>query len=204
MHLYITRHGETKENVEGILQGRTPGNLNDTGIEQARLLGGALRNKDISAIHSSDLDRAIDTALIISDLIGAVLVPESSLRERNLGIFEGKSWDEYFKAQENSGFSHFDYKPEGGESISDMQNRVKPILLDLTDGHQRGNILIMGHGGLNTILLDMLLPMSLSEIWKIGQSNACINQLEVIGSMEAKAIILNDTQHLAENHDTIQ
>ena len=66
MHLYITRHGETKENVMGVLQGKSPGNLNETGIEQARLLGGALRNKDISAIHSSDLDRALDTAIIIS------------------------------------------------------------------------------------------------------------------------------------------
>lgn len=204
MHLYITRHGETKENVKGIVQGRSPGNLNDTGIEQARLLGGALRNKDISAIHSSDLDRAIDTALIISDLIGAVLVPESSLRERNLGIFEGKSWDDYFEAQEKSGISHFEYKPEGGESILDIQNRVKPLLLDLTNGRQRGNILIMGHGGLNTVLLDMLLPMTLTEIWKIGQSNACINQLEVTGSMETKAIILNDTQHLGANEDTVE
>ncbi|MCH8927964.1 MAG: histidine phosphatase family protein [Candidatus Marinimicrobia bacterium] len=204
MHLYITRHGQTKENVSGILQGRTPGNLNEKGFEQARLLGEALRNKDITAIHSSDLDRAIDTALIISDLIGAVLVPESSLRERNLGILEGKSWDEYFKAQEKSGLSHLEYKPEGGESILDIQIRVKPILLDLTNGHQRGNILIMGHGGLNTILLDMLLPMPLAEIWEIGQSNACINRLEVMGSMETRAIILNDTKHLAASDDTIE
>ena len=203
MHLYIARHGETKENVMGILQGRSPGNLNETGIEQARLLGAALRNKDISAIHSSDLDRAIDTALIVSDLIGAVLVPESSLRERNLGILEGKSWDEYFKAQENSGLSHLEYRPEGGESILDIQKRVKLILFDLTNGHQRGNILTMGHGGLNTILLDMLLPMSLAEIWEKGQSNACINQLEVIGPMKTEAIKINDTQHLATDNDTI-
>jgi len=204
MHLYIARHGETEENARGILQGRTPGNLNETGIEQARLLGGALRNKDITAIHSSDLDRALDTAIIVSDLIGAVLVPESSLRERNLGSIEGKSWDEYFTAQKNSGLSHLEYKPEGGESILDVQKRVQPILFDLTNGHQRGNILIMGHGGLNTILLDMLLPMSLVEIWEKGQSNACINQLEVIGSMETIAIKLNDTQHLVVDNDTIE
>ena len=203
MHLYIARHGETIENTMGILQGRSPGNLNETGIQQSRLLGEALRNKDISAIHSSDLDRALDTALIVSDLIGAVLVPESSLRERNLGNLEGKSWDEYFKEQENSGLSHLEYKPEGGESILDIQKRVKPILFDLTNAHQRGNILIMGHGGLNTILLDMLLPISLAEIWKMGQSNACINQLEVSGPMKTEAIKINDTQHLAAQNDTI-
>jgi len=203
MHLYIARHGETEENARGLLQGRAPGNLNETGIKQSRLLGEALRNKDISAIHSSDLDRALDTAIIISDMIGAVLVPESSLRERDLGILEGSSWDDYLKEQEKSGLSHLEYKPEGGESILDLQKRIRPILFDITSRPQRGNLLIMGHGGLNTILLDMLLPMSLTQIWKEGQKNACINQLEVIGSMNTKAIKLNDTQHLDTNKDEI-
>ena len=75
--LYIIRHGETEQNADGLLQGKTGGNLNTKGIEQARLTGLELRNKGITAIHSSNLDRALDTALIISDLIGAVLILEN-------------------------------------------------------------------------------------------------------------------------------
>lgn len=98
MLLYIVRHGETEENARGVLQGRTPGKLNSTGIEQARLTGEALRNKGITAIHTSNLDRALDSALIISDMIGAVLVPEkksAGTESRNLG---GPNLGEIFRS----------------------------------------------------------------------------------------------------------
>ncbi len=39
MLLYIVRHGETEENALGVLQGRTPGKLNSTCVEQARMTG---------------------------------------------------------------------------------------------------------------------------------------------------------------------
>ena len=204
MLLYIVRHGETEENARGVLQGRTPGKLNPTGIEQARLTGLALRNKGITAIHSSNLDRALDSALIISDIIGAVLVPEQNLQERNLGILEGKTWEGYFKAQADSGLSHTEYKPEGGESIIEMQERLKPVLEEITGQPQRGDLLIVGHGGSNTIILDMLLPMPLSEIWEKGQNNGCINILKVLGPMEAELLTINDSAHLASLKDEIE
>ena len=204
MLLYIVRHGETEENARGVLQGRTPGELNSTGIEQARLTGLALRNKGITAIHSSNLDRALDSALIISDLIGAVLVPEKNLQERNLGNLEGKTWAKYFEAQADSGLSNTEYKPEGGESIIEMQERLKPVLEEITGQQQRGDLLIVGHGGLNTIILDMLLPMTLSEIWEKGQNNGCINILKVLGPMEAELLTINDSAHLASLKDEIE
>ena len=204
MLLYIVRHGETEENARGVLQGRTPGKLNSTGIEQARLTGLALRNKGITAIHSSNLDRALDSALIISDIIGAVLVPEKNLQERNLGILEGKTWEKYFEAQADSGLSHTEYKPDGGESIIEMQKRLKPVLEEITGQRQRGDLLIVGHGGLNTVILDMLLPMPLGEIWDKGQKNGCINSLNVLGPMEAELLTINDTAHLASLKDEIE
>ena len=204
MLLYIVRHGETEENARGVLQGRTPGELNSTGIEQARLTGLALRNKGITAIHSSNLDRALDSALIISDIIGAVLVPEKNLQERNLGNLEGKTWAKYFEAQADSGLSNTEYKPEGGESIIEMQERLKPVLEEITGQQQRGDLLIVGHGGLNTIILDMLLPMTLSEIWEQGQNNGCINILKVLGPMEAELLTINDSAHLAALKDEIE
>ena len=204
MLLYIVRHGETEENARGVLQGRTPGKLNSTGIEQARMTGDALRNKGITAIHTSNLDRALDSALIISDIIGAVLVPEKNLQERNLGNLEGESWEGYFKAQADSGMSHTEFKPEGGESIIEVQERLKPVLEEITGQQQRGDLLIVGHDGLNTIILNMLLPMPLSEIWEKGQNNGCINILNVLGSMEAELLTINDSAHLAALKDEIE
>ena len=143
MLLYLVRHGETEENAEGLLQGKSGGRLNSRGIEQARLTGLELRNKGITAIHSSNLDRALDTALIISDIIGAALIPENILRERNLGNLEVKSWDDYLKAQQASGQSHEEFKPEGGESIVEMRIRLKPFLEEISGSYQRGNLLLV-------------------------------------------------------------
>ncbi len=204
MLLYLVRHGETVQNANGILQGNSGGHLNDKGIEQARLTGQALRNKGITAIHTSNLDRALDTALIISDLIGAVLIPESQLRERNLGNLEVKSWDDYLQAQRKSGQSHEKFKPEGGESIVEMRLRLKPFLEEITSPYQRGNILIVGHRALNSVLLDMLTDLTLSEIFEEGQLNGCINILDVEGPMKSETLQLNDVSHLEELKEVIE
>jgi len=202
--LYLIRHGETEQNAEGILQGKSGGNLNSKGVEQARLTGLALRNKGITAIHSSNLDRAIDTALIISDMIGAVLIPESQLRERNLGNLELKSWNDYLQAQQASGQSHEEFKPEGGESLVEMRMRLKPFLEEITGPYQRSNLLIVGHNALNSVLLDMLTDMTLAEIFEKGQNNACINILNVNAPMKADAVQINDVSHLQELEEVIE
>ena len=204
MLLYIVRHGETEQNAEGLLQGKSGGNLNKKGIEQARLTALALRNKDITAIHSSNLDRALDTALIISDLIGAVLIPENQLRERNLGNLELKSWDDYLQAQQASGQSHEEFKPEGGESLVEMQIRLKPFLEEITGPYQRTNLLIVGHNALNTVLLDMLTDLTLAEIFEKGQNNACINILDITAPMKAEVVQINDVSHLQELEEVIE
>ena len=204
MLLYLVRHGETEENAEGLLQGKSGGKLNSIGIEQARLTGLKLRNKGITAIHSSNLDRALDTALMISDIIGAVLIPESQLRERNLGNLEVKSWDDYLKAQKASGQSHEEFKPEGGESFLEMRIRLKPFLEEITDPYQRGNLLLVGHRALNSVLLDMLTDMTLAEIFEKGQQNGCINILDVNSPMNAEVVQINDVSHLQELEEAIE
>ena len=204
MLLYIVRHGETEQNAEGLLQGKSGGILNNKGIEQARLTGQALRNKEITAIHSSNLDRALDTALIISDLIGAVLIPENQLRERNLGNLEVKSWDDYVQAQQASGQSHEEFKPEGGESLVEMQIRLKLFLEEITGPYQRTDLLIVGHNALNTVLLDMLTDLTLAEIFEKGQNNACINILDITAPMKAEVVQINDVSHLQELEEAIE
>lgn len=204
MLLYIVRHGETEQNAKGLLQGKSGGILNKKGVEQARLTGLALRNKDITAIHSSNLDRALDTALVISDIIGAVLISENHLRERNLGNLELKSWADYSQAQQASGQSHEEFKPEGGESLVEMQIRLKPFLEEITGPYQRSNLLIVGHNAINSVLLDMLTDLTLAEIFEKGQNNACINILNVNAPMKADVVQINDVSHLQELEEAIE
>src|SRR5215471_17788879 len=65
--LLLIRHGQTSWNVEHRLPGQIPGvELNETGRRQAARLADALTVIPISAIITSPLERARDTARIIA------------------------------------------------------------------------------------------------------------------------------------------
>ena len=55
MELYIIRHGQTKANVEKYMQGQTPGELTNTGCEQAKKFGSFYKEVKFDEIYCSDL-----------------------------------------------------------------------------------------------------------------------------------------------------
>jgi probable phosphoglycerate mutase len=90
--LLLIRHGENEYVKTGKLAGRIPGvNLNEKGQKQAQALGEALRNVPIKALHSSPLERAMQTAQPIADSHGLKIEQEADLMDTNVGLWEGKS-----------------------------------------------------------------------------------------------------------------
>lgn len=59
VRVYIVRHGETQANRDGIMQGQQDTSLNANGMEQARMVGEALKAANIGVAYSSDLSRAV-------------------------------------------------------------------------------------------------------------------------------------------------
>jgi probable phosphoglycerate mutase len=59
VRVYIVRHGETQENRDGIIQGQQDTALNAVGLEQARMVGEALKDAKLGVAFSSDLSRAL-------------------------------------------------------------------------------------------------------------------------------------------------
>ena len=64
--LYLVRHGETLDNARRIMQGQTPGQLNETGILQAKETAQKLAHEKIDVFFSSDLLRILHTCKIIA------------------------------------------------------------------------------------------------------------------------------------------
>src|SRR5712692_9489733 len=96
--LLFIRHGQTTWNVEQRLPGQLPGvTLNDTGRKQAARLADALHILPISAIISSPLERARDTAEIIAQARGLSVQLEPDLMDVNVGHWAGKIFDELAK-----------------------------------------------------------------------------------------------------------
>lgn len=65
VRIYIVRHGETKENKLGIMQGQLDTKLHATGVKQARLTADALERIPFQKAFTSDLDRAVKVRVIM-------------------------------------------------------------------------------------------------------------------------------------------
>ena len=87
--LYLVRHGETVDNVRQILQGQMQGQLNETGIRQAKQLRDLMASEPIDAFVSSDLQRSVHTATIIAEPHHLPVHTSYLLRERDWGDFTG-------------------------------------------------------------------------------------------------------------------
>jgi uncharacterized phosphatase len=91
---YLVRHGETSWNAEGKIQGRSDIPLGDIGREQAKKLGEKLTSVHFDAIYTSPLQRAVETAEIIGNILSLPVQIQKELRERNSGNLEGKTKEE--------------------------------------------------------------------------------------------------------------
>src|SRR5688572_32549109 len=87
--LIIVRHGQTEWNTAGIRQGHLDSRLTGKGVAQAQALGARLAREKFAALYSSDLGRAVQTAMAVADLTGHEIITDPRLRERHLGIFQG-------------------------------------------------------------------------------------------------------------------
>jgi probable phosphoglycerate mutase len=144
------RHGESAWNELKLVQGQSGDvALTARGIEQARSVADTLRQYRFDSILSSDLDRARQTAAVLSDALGLDVIVTPSLRERSFGVFEGGPLADLPSSL--SGISHgvvFDdqARAPGGESLREVHARVAGLLEQLRDepGERR---LLVTHGG---------------------------------------------------------
>ena len=130
MTLYVVRHGEAEGNREGRFLGQVDPPLTETGKEQARRQGAALKGLGIARILSSDLVRSRTTASIIAETLGLPIESTSALREVSHGVIDG--WlssdiqnSKYGPARDKD---KYNYRPPGGESYADIEARILSVL----------------------------------------------------------------------------
>lgn len=97
MRIILVRHGQTKWNSEGRVQGRTDIPLNARGMAQAEAVGEWLSGRKIDAVYASPLMRAHDTAKAIADRQGVCVKLLGEMIEIDFGLWEGKTSRELSK-----------------------------------------------------------------------------------------------------------
>ena len=167
--LYLVRHGETEWNREDKMQGVKDSPLTDKGVEHARLLGSRLKGLTggIDKIYSSDLGSAFDTAVLIGGYLSLSVNRDERLRERNMGIFEGYSWDyvrENFPQEFKKTVSDDNsYRIPEGESKNEYIEKVRSFLDFASREHEGDRVLAVTHRGFINFALRIILSVPFHE-----------------------------------------
>ena len=162
MKLYFVRHGESEANTQHVISNReSPYGLTEIGKQQAKTLAEDLSGIPITAIYSSPILRARQTADIVSQSFNMTYQIIEALREYDCGILEGKSDDVSWmlhRKYSNDWILHNAplSKPEGGENFVDIQNRFLPFVESLKQS-MFTHTLFIGHGGLFQLMFPLIL-----------------------------------------------
>ena len=188
MRLILTRHGETIENTQGVLQGHLPGRLSEQGKEQAKRLAVRLKDEKIDAMYSSDLARAVDTAQEIAKFHPrASLHLTQDLREVDLGSFTGKKKNEI----------DWNNRPADFETNEKIQQRAKHILEQVLHKHPNDTVVFVGHNKINRALLSVILDKTAEEIHGIEQpKNTSVYVFTITEDKKHHIHLRNDISHL--------
>jgi broad specificity phosphatase PhoE len=154
MKLYIVRHGETEANKAGLIQGWQPGELTETGHQQAEQAAMQF-DYPINAIYSSDLQRCLQTAEPFKRKYSDVpFQTDERIRERNFASVELKPkdsipFDLYWSLRETD-------PVEGVESFEVYNQRVRSFVESLKTEHpDYQTVLLITHGGVISRMRDM-------------------------------------------------
>jgi len=152
-YLFVVRHGETKANEDGVDAGPLDYPLTGRGVKEASFISRTLSKVKISAIYSSPVFRAVETAKILArphklkvksleDLTEAKLKPE----------FVGKK-----------GRHHILTSPEAfSETNDELQERIRKAI-ETIRREASGNVMVVSHGDVITAMLEGVVERSVKK-----------------------------------------
>jgi broad specificity phosphatase PhoE len=198
--LYIVRHGTTDWNQSGRIQGHMDIPLNEAGRAQARLARRRLAPLGATALYSSDLLRAYETAQIIGQGTGLRVMQQPGLREINFGVWQGLSSPQirerdpevYAARRANP----YDVAPTGAETWRQFYDRAVQAVQEIlaTTGAQR--LIVVTHSGVCTVVGLRAQGFDCTGKRTFESHNCGIHTLAVHGETW-RVVAFNDVTHLA-------
>lgn len=177
--IYLMRHGAIVQRHPRRFVGQTDFPLTEEGRVQAALWRENLADLPFTAAVTSDLCRCRETAAIVLADRDVPVRSDPRLREILLGGWEGLTVEEVHErfpgAYERRGCDLSGFRPEGGESFAEVQQRALAAIAELAD--LPGNVLVVAHGGVNRTILCHALDIPLEHLFRLGQQYCGLNIL---------------------------
>jgi alpha-ribazole phosphatase/probable phosphoglycerate mutase len=181
--LYIVRHGQVVGYDGFPVYGHTDVEMTDVGIMQMENLAERLRLVSIGGIYSSDLKRSFTGARIIARHHNVPLHALPELREMHFGDWEGLTLTEirerFPDELEKRKTDLVNYQNPGeGESVGRLSERVMKCFESILEDQSGNDILLVGHGAVNRVILCHALDLDLRRMFKIHQDYGCLNIID--------------------------
>ncbi len=182
--LFLVRHGETAANAEMRYLGSRDDPLTERGMEQAGRLADSFENLPVSAILSSPLRRALDTAAPVARKLGLRLQIDSRLREGDFGEWEGLTRREVLDRSAEAAALLVRWEkdprctPPGGESMEAVQARMLELVAEQAARPAQGWIVLVSHVGPIKALLAAALDLPISSVSRFFLDPATISVID--------------------------
>jgi len=199
----LIRHGQSEGNAAGRFGGQTNTPLSPRGRKQSIATAQALTSESLSAIYSSDLPRAMQTAEPLAKLTRIEIQPTDAFRERSVGVMEGLTFEEAAEKHPDQYAAllrrDFEHVLSGGESYRQLLDRASQKLDEAIEQHKGGRIAVFSHTGTICILalhlMGALDAPELKAVW-IASSNCGISRFDFREDGFLRVLTVNDTRHL--------
>lgn len=178
--LWLMRHGQLAPNPQRRFIGQQDISLAAEGRAQMRRWQKEIQNLSLTALVTSDLTRCVESAALVLQGSNIPCIQEPALREISLGAWEGLTSAEVEArfpgayAARGKALAHF--RPQGGESFTDLAARVLPAV-DRWHKELQGPVLFMAHAGVNRVILARHMALPLAALLSIPQPYASLTVL---------------------------
>ena len=163
MEIVFVRHAETRNNVDGTIQGPEHGDINEKGEKEIEKVSEMLKDEKIDVFYSSDIPRCKITSEGINKFHNLDINFTELIREKYNGDWTGKnykdvSWDQLEGTFETR-------KVNNGESLIEVRTRAREFIKELLDkyGGTNKKILVVSHGAFLKILIGDLLGIEIKN-----------------------------------------
>lgn len=200
--LLLVRHGVTEMNAVGRLQGHMHTPLSAEGRRQAAQVARRLADDPISAVWTSDLPRALETAEAIARIHEVAPISTPLLRECACGEWEGLTREEIIARGDGELLEARRRDPAGvpapgGETLAQMWQRVVQCREQILQQHAGQSVVVVGHMGSLRVLFCDALGLGI-ECWRSVWLENCSLTILEHGPRATPIRLVNDTCHLRD------
>jgi broad specificity phosphatase PhoE len=198
--LLLLRHGQTQLSVDKLFSGIGDPVLTEVGLAQAALAANRLAGSKATAVISSPLSRARQTAEAVAGQLGLEVEVEEGFRETDFGDWEGYSFSDIRKKwprELEAWLADSAVAPPFGESFDATTTRVRQARDRVLAKHGGETVVVVSHVSPIKTLLRLALDAPHQAMYRMHLDLACLSEVQWFSDGPAVVRSLNDTHHLA-------